>query len=334
LSYFLTEKRNLYINPNIFNAKYKAIIKESKIEYKDILGYSLGVKMLSKLESIIKKIDTRFKYFSYFTKHSDKLSSDEKEKCIKLKKSDEKNFTSFIVNILDIVFFLYSNNKRINSTLKVLSILNVVILYFKNNYQLKLKKETLILFQNSNIEVIFKKIQDEINLVMQTTKFNENTQLEAFYLLIALKEMGNEYGISAETINKYLNIKSNTTEKECIFWNMLLISVLLHYYSDNAEYSESLDFLKQVIKEKIEAIDKQQRSISTELTLLKMDILTCPYLDKNYKKEVLNLFDSKDNQKQEETIKYAMKQKSWFIKWKGFNMNYEVNAKVSQEVYS
>ena len=329
----MSEKRNLYIHPNVFNTKYKVIIKESEVEYKSVINYSLA-KICSKLETLLKKFDSRFKYLSYFVKHSDKLSNDEdKEKVTKLKKQDESDLTKFIINILDIVFFLYSNNKRINTTLKVLSILNVIILYLKNNYQLKTEK--LIRFDKANIEIVFKKIQDEINLVMQTTPFNEHTQLEAFYLLLALKEMGNEYAISDDTINKYLNVKQdNPQPRDYIFWNMLLISVLLHYYADNKEYVESLNFLKEVILAKIKDIDKQQISISTELTLLKMDILTCPHLDEDYKKEVLKLFNITGNQKQTMIINYAMKQKSWFIKWKGFNLNYEVNAKISQEVYS
>jgi hypothetical protein len=333
LNEFLSEKRSLYIHPNVFNTKYKVIIKESEVEYKSVINYSLA-KICSKLETLLKKFDSRFKYLSYFVKHSDKLSNDkDREKVIKLKKQDEGNLTKFIINILDIVFFLYSNNKRINTTLKVLSILNVIILYLKNNYQLKTEK--LIRFDKANIEIVFKKIQDEINLVMQTTPFNEHTQLEAFYLLLALKEMGKEYAISDDTINKYLNVKQdNPQPKDYTFWNMLLISVLLHYYSDNKEYVESLNFLKEVILAKIKGIGKPQISISTELTLLKMDILTCPHLDEDYKKEVLKLFDITDNQKQTMIINYAIKQKSWFIKWKGFNLNYEVNAKVSQEVYS
>jgi hypothetical protein len=205
LKEFLSEKKTLHINPNVFNAKYKVIIKESAVEYKSVINYSLA-KICSKLESMLKKFDDRFKYLAYYAKHSDSLSTQEKGKCIKLKKQDEKIITSFMINILDIVFFLYSNNKRINTTLKVLSILNVIILYFKNNYHLK--KEKLIRFNNANIEIVFKKIQDEINLVMQMTPFNENTQLEAFYLLLALKEMGNEYGISKDTINKYLRINN------------------------------------------------------------------------------------------------------------------------------
>ncbi|WP_286861653.1 antiviral reverse transcriptase Drt3b [Proteiniphilum sp. UBA5510] len=329
---FLSEKRSLYINPNVFNAKYKVIIKESGAEYKSVINYSLA-KVCSRLETLLKKFDSRFKYLSYFTKHPEKLSDDEREKCIKLRKQDEKNLTSFMVNVLDVVFFLYSNNKRINTTLKVLSILNVIILYFKNNYHLK--KEKVIRFDNSNIEIVFKKIQDEINLVMQTTPFNQSTQLEAFYLLLALKEMGDEYAISDDIINKYLCVEKDSRQaKEHTFWNMLLISVLLYYYSDNTEYTDSLDFLKDVIFEKIKGIDKQQRKISAELTLLKMDILACPHLNDDYKKEVLILFGVTDNLKQEEIIKYAIKQKSWFIKWKGFNLNYEINAKVSQEVYS
>ncbi|MGE4432651.1 MAG: antiviral reverse transcriptase Drt3b [Bacteroidales bacterium] len=238
---FLSEKRSIYIDPNVFNAKYKAIIKESKIQYKDILGYTFSVKMLPKLEILFKKFDDCFKYYSYYTKYPEKLSNDEKEKCIKLKKQDEKNLTKFIVNVLDIVFFLYSNNKRINTTLKVLSILNVIIIYFKNNYQLQ--KEKIIRFDKANIEIVFKKIQDEINLVMQTTPFNQNSQLEAFYLLLALKEMGNEYGISDDTINKYLCLKKDERQAEkYAFWNMLLISV------DNSEHTHPLISLKYPAK--------------------------------------------------------------------------------------
>lgn len=329
---FLIEKRTFYLNPNVFNAKYKVIIKESGVDYKSVVNYSLA-KICSRLETLFKKFDDRYKYLAYFNVHTDLLLKDEKDKCIKLKKQDEKALTSFVENILDVVFFMYSNNKRINTTLKVLSILNVIILYFKNNYQLK--KEKIIRFKTSNIEIIFKKIQDEINLVMQTTPFNQNTQLEAFYLLLALKEMGEDYEISDETINKYLSIdKYDRKPEDYRSWNMLLISVLLYYYSDNEKYRGSLAFLKQVIVAKINAISEQQRSISSELTLLKMDLLSCPYLDEVYKKQILDLFGLIDNKRQLEVIEYAKKQKSWFIKWKGFNLNYEINAKISQEVYS
>lgn len=334
LIYFLNEKRSLHLNPNVFNAKYKVIIRESGVEYKSIVNYSLA-KICTKLESILKKFDNRYRYLCYFAKHPDIITDVvNKDICVKLRKQDEKYLTNYIVNILDVVFFLYSNNKRINTTLKVLSILNVIILYFKNNYQFK--KEKIIRFDNTNIEIVFKKIQDEINLVMQTTPFNQNTQLEAFYLLIALKEMGNEYTISDDTINKYLRINRNDElqVEKCTFWNSLLIFVLLHYYSDNKEYADSLSFLEKVIFAKIKGVDKQQRNIATELTLLKMDILACPHLSEDFKRKILVLFGIADIQKQEMIIKFAMKQKSWFVKWKGFNMNYEINAKVSQEVYS
>ena len=43
-----------------------------------------------------------------------------------------------------------------------------------------------------------------------------------------------------------------------------------------------MSFLKEVILTKIKGIDVQQRIISTELTLLKMDILACPYLNEDF----------------------------------------------------
>lgn len=329
---YLKEKRSLFINPNKFNSKYKAIIKETGVEYKTVINYSLS-RICSKLETLLKKFDNRFKYLTYY-KSNLKISEEKREECAKLRNRDEKALTQFIINILEIVFFLYSNNKRINTTLKVLAILNVIVLYFKNNYNLQTVR--LIRIRNSNTEMVFNKIRDEINLVMQTTPFNKNTQLEAFYLLLSLKEMGPEYVIPDITINEYLDMKNGNQKNpsDFKFWNTLLISILLHYYGDLTEFKDSLVFLKEVIKEKIKGVEFSHRDFSTELTILKMDLLTCPYLDDDYKKEILILFGVKNDQDQNEILAFSKTQKTWFIKWKDFNMNYEINAKISQEVYS
>jgi hypothetical protein len=287
-------------------------------------------KIATKLERLLKKFDQQFKYLTYFDNRPDSLSDEEREKCHKIRNNEEIGITRFIVNILGIIFFLYSNNKRINTTLKVLSILNIIILYFKNNYHTKEGK--FIRFSRANQEIIFKKIQDEINLVTQTTPFNKNTQLEAFYLLLALKELGVEYGLTQDIVDKYLCVKNNTNPMDCN-WNMLLISVLLYYYADNEQYSSGRVFLQKVIISKIEREDMKNRKISAELTILKMDILTCPYLNEDFKRKVLSLFGVEQN-KMREILDFSAKQQSWFIKWKKFNLNYEINAKVSQEVYS
>jgi len=331
LNRYLDEKMTFFISPTELNAKYKTIIKESNVDYKNIINYTLA-KIHSRLESLLKKFDIRFRYFSYFTTYPQSLSPNESKKCSRLKNFYERAITTFLVNVLDVTFFLYSNCKRINTTLKVLAILNVIILYIKNDYQVKSKK--FIRFANANKEIVFKKIQDEISLIVQTTPFNKNTQLEAFYLLLALKEMGNEFGIAEEHIKRHLKIKEGSHAEHYTYWNSLLIYVLLHYYSENPEYTNSLTFLKQVIKAKIDQADKEIIGDLTELTLLKMDIMTCPYLDDDYKKNILKSFQITDCAQQEMILKYANIQRAWFVKWTEFNLNYEVNAKVSQEVYS
>lgn len=331
---YLNELKHIYINANSFNARYKMIIKESNVEYKNILNYTLAI-FLSKIEVLLKKFDKRFRYLCYYSNHIEDVPFELRDACINMKNQDEKHLTSFITNAIDIAFFLYSNNKRINTTLKILSILNVIILYYKNNY--KIKDEKIIRFNKSYIETVFKKIQDEIDLVMQCTNFNKNTQLESFYLLLAIKEFGREYLLKQDTINKYLGITDNNIEKtkpEDCCWNALLISVLLHYYSNEIEFISGRKFLQDVIFFKIKSIDLQNRRKSSELCILTMDIMTCPFLEDDFKKQVLCLFDITLEDKQNLILNNSKRQRSWFIKWIGFNLNYEINAKVSQEVYS
>ena len=62
--------------------------------------------------------------------------------------------------------------------------------------------------------------------------------------------------------------------------------------------------------------------------MLLLDSLTCPYLEEDFKIELLGTLDIENKS---EIIEFS---DCWFIKWKNFNLANEIESKKSQEVYS
>jgi hypothetical protein len=74
-----------------------------------------------------------------------------------------------------------------------------------------------------------------------------------------------------------------------------------------------------------------KRKKKTELVLLLFDLMVCPYLDVEYKRKILTLFNISDKNIQNEILKFKRNQKYWFTKWENFNFSKEIKAKVANE---
>lgn len=261
------EKSELYFSANNVITRFKSIVKKTKVDYKDIMNYSLAV-----LDNRTKKLISKW--------HS--LSNEERNH--KIEKQFEKGFWE----ILDVSFFLYSVSPRVNSTIKLCLIISKIISFLK-------KSKT-----NNNIEPfslnskhnIFKKIFDEISLILQKNKSKKETQIETLYLLIALTQLGKEYRLTPKVLCSYFNIdycdKKITIKTEL---NYFSITVLLFYIKDIQMYLAIKNELKKYILTLFERHRNLDWKSNTELVLLLLDTLTCPYLNEkiytNDKKELL-----------------------------------------------
>lgn len=327
----------LYFSSNNVITRFKSIIKESEVEYKDIMNYTLAV-----LDNKTKKLIKKYKSF-------------ENEVTIKTQKEFEKGF----LEILDVTFFLYSVSPRVNSTIKVCLIIDRINTFLKKNKTNQYKEP----FSSNNKHNIFKKISDEINLVLHKNKSKKETQIETLYLLIALSQLGREYRLSINVLCSYLNATINKDNSVCFKTelNYFSITVLLFYIKNIRAYVPILEELKNIILEKFKTGRIYGWKDDTELVLLFFDILTCPYLNNEvrshlklkvkdaktrgsrslkkyikelkdekykYKKELLSLVDIKENQ-----ITLIEQEKFWFTKWTEFDFGLELQAKRSQEVY-
>lgn len=307
-------KYKIYVSSNKLITRFKTIIKETKVEYKDILNYVLA--------SIDKKVE---KLISTY---------DESEKNLK----KEKAYTEALLQILDVTFFLYSVSPRVNSTIKLCMVIDKITSFLNRNN--KDKSET---FSFDNKHRVFKKISDEVSQVLNKNKSSEHIQVETLYLLVALRELGREYRLDVKLLCKYFNIgRDDTDEKkfEISSLNYFSITVLFFYIKDADRYKylryELIKYVTTIFK--TEGRDNIRKK--AELVFLLMDMLTCPYLDDQtktnkddkyrYKKKLLSLsgVDSANH------IGIIEKEKFWFTKWTDFKFGWELESKRSQEVYA
>ena len=289
------KKYCFYISANKLITKFKKIIKEANIPYKDILNYTLACidRKTLKLIDIYNEIDEKNKF--------------------------EKKVTEAVLELLDFTLFLYCVSPRVNTTIKLSLILSKLIKF------IKLKGN----FYHDNRHIIFKKIYDDIFLVLKKNKSSKYTELETLYLLIALKELGKEYRLDNNILCNYFNIDQKVKSRDhCL--NYFSITVLLFYIGNKKRYRDIKDTLKEHIRCKFEKVQKNNRIKMTELTILLFDLLSCPFLEDDFKKELLEYYDITNVS---EVNKIVARKDYWFTKWDNFDFGKELEAKKSLEVY-
>jgi hypothetical protein len=332
------KKLNFECDSNHLITRFKILVKESNVEYKDIMNYTLAI-INKRVERSISKFE---KYYAVLVnlKSKGKLSDEQLKKMVK----QEKAFTDYIIEILDFTFFLYTVSPRVNSTIKLSTILSVVLLYYKGKYKFKtgnlLNPKEYIYFsrfdeQNSNRELILKKISDEINLILLKNKSEKHIQIETLYLFIILRELGKNYKLTQNDLIEYFKLTRNEISNNLEFDyepNYFVITVLLFYIRNTHGYEEVKKAIKTAIINKIANVDEDKRKKSAELVLLFFDILVCPFVDNKFKREVMVLFNI-PVLLHFDMLNFKKEKKYWFTKWDNFNLAKELTAKKSLEVY-
>jgi hypothetical protein len=331
-------KLNFECDSNHLITRFKILVKESNVEYKDIMNYTLAI-INKRVERSISKFE---KYYAVLVnlKSKGELSEEQLKKMVK----QEKAFTDYIIEILDFTFFLYTVSPRVNSTIKLSTILSAVLLYYKGKYKFKtgnlLNPKEYIYFsrfdeQNSNRELILKKISDEINLILLNNKSEKHIQIETLYLFIILRELGKNYKLTQNDLIEYFKLTRNKISNNLEFDyepNYFVITVLLFYIRNTHGYEEVKKAIKTAIINKIANVDEDKRKKSAELVLLFFDILVCPFVDNKFKREVMVLFNI-PVLLHFDMLNFKKEKKYWFTKWDNFNLAKELTAKKSLEVY-
>lgn len=316
----LDKKFNIYLSANNVNAQIKAIVRECQIEYRDIANYLLE-KIGQRIDAFLNRYEYGFKKYEHLMSKEDTNKDEVKGHAQRA----ERQLTSYLVSLIDVVFFVFNSNRQVNTTLKLQKIMNTVVLYAKRYGDFKVDPK--IRFQTISKDIIFKKILDEIALVLSTTDSHRNTLHESLYLLILAKELGNTYMLVPEVIKSFI-------EKSKLQYNLFACIILLYYYANHKCYDALKNSLKGEIVKKYKLVAESERKRNSELTILTADMMTCPFVDDAYKLNLLTLIGITEIEDQRMILRFAKKQKYIFTRWTMFNINKELQAKISQEVYS
>lgn len=265
--------------------RIKIIIKEANIEYKDIINYSIAIIEAKTYTAIVELKNT-----------------DNKEIYIKM-------FISYILNILDLVFFIYSVAPRVSATIKVVSLVSKLLVFLKENGD----------FKKYQKELLYKKIFDEMYQIIKINVNKNYVQNETLYLLITLAELADNYHIESRSLKEYFCSED---------MNYFTIVTLLFYIKDKGGYDDINQTIIDAAKDKFKNCNKDTLKRNTELIMLLLDLLSCPFIADENKKKLLSDFGIEKHQSN-----YINFRKEWFIKWKDFNLADEIERKKSQEVY-
>lgn len=285
-----------YIHKKSLITAFKAILKETKTEYKDVVNYTFSI-VESKTKDILKKY-------------------------IKAEYSS-KSYSSLIyttISIIDFCFFIYSVSPRANSSIKLSRVLKLLIDFAKTD-KVKLDER----------HIIFKRIYDNVDFIVKKYETTAYTQVETLYLINIIAELGRDYWLSEKTLVSYFGGKYKS-EKTIVFsddMNYFSITSLLFYMKDKVRYSRARLAIKKTIRKKFES-SSQNRSKDSELIHLLLDCISCPYLSEHFRKSLLKIYGVSGSRLQNEMMNITP---SWFTKWRDFHFSKELDAKQSDEVY-
>lgn len=326
----LNHKFSFYFNPDSLITQYKILIKESSVDYKDVLNYSLAL-----LNTIVENNLVNFEniYFSYLDKIKSNEISD--KKIIDKLNKVEDSLTTHLVNFIDFVFFIYSVSPRVNSTIKTCHILSKILTFYK----IKNKSDKKFIINSNNRNRIFKKILDESSLIIKKNSISEFAKLETLYLLTVIRELDSVFRIPEVRIEKFVGYDNVNNEIPNNKLNYFSIVVLLYYFGHSKKYPTLKTALLNYIEKYIKSFPVEKRGKSSELTHLILDLIACPYIKDIYKIKIYSIYKNYTLKSELLSVRkliYFNKKhvKYWFTKWERFNLAKELEYKKSQEVYS
>lgn len=276
---------------------YKAIIKESKVKYGDLLNYTFHI--------VEKKLNILLKVYLGCSKDT----------------QDQRCLIKAILGIMEFSFFAYSASPKVNHTIRICRMISTATIFLNSK---QIPSELKHLF--------FKYAHDNILQVIEKNQADIDHEIETLYLLVSLAQIGREYWLPESTLARYFGItrdKSSNQYQQDRFMNLFSITVFFTYVQDKKRYASLRDFVVKRVIERLRYL-KEYWPHDAETLMLMLDFIVCPYVDQTAKTTAGSIFSLDASS----LSAIQAVNRHWFTAWgSDFDLGKELDAKRSREVY-
>ncbi|MDM7955928.1 antiviral reverse transcriptase Drt3b [Blastomonas sp.] len=285
------------LNANRLIVGYKTVIKESKVEYSDLLNYTFAI-IENKVDIIIG---------AYLASDGDHI--------------DRRRMVNAIIALLEFSFFAYSASPKVNHTIRMCRMVATAVGFLTSRQ-----------FPHELKHLLFKFVHDNIREMLAKNKMSSHREIESLYLLIVLSGIGREYWLPEEAVASHFLIKWD--EKSGVylrekFLNHFSITVLLSYVKNKVRYAKLRAFIEAQALAKLDFV-KTHCPNDAEALMLFLDLVVCPYVSVATQNSAGAIFGLDAAQLAE----LQAVNSHWFTAWGDkFDLTKELDAKRSRDVY-
>ncbi|GBF52072.1 hypothetical protein LPTSP4_36100 [Leptospira ryugenii] len=219
------------------------------------------------------------------------------------------DYKNSLLLILEASFYFYALEPSVNSSYKLCQILIMVNRFFKGHFP-------------QHAELIAERTVELSREFFHNYKFEDNdyiafVPLEKLNILLAIRELGDEYLLPIQVIDSIFNFDSD----EVSYFDLMSF---LYYVKNNEDYSLLKDKALKIIDKKLENLEKINEN--AELAYLFLDTIACPFIDNGYRKSlILNMCKIHMSSASLALVDFEKELSDneiddWFIQWKELDL--------------
>lgn len=275
-------------------------------DYKDITSFLLGL-IHKRMMSLLAVFNSLYSEYARASENGyiNELGTKTKERY-------EREFISFCLEIIEILFFILCCDMRMSTSIKVVSLVNKLQMFVRGRYDIDDYVKSAK-FPSALAEQVDDKISDELASLLINTRPCSYNLMETLNVLELEKVMKKKNQIMPSVLLGFLSKIEPLAEN----LNFLTVFELMHFIKDDSRYGTLQETLTEWIDGKIKSLSESETS-DTESVLTFMEAMSCPWVDIADKRKYAKiLFGDRDFEK---VCRFAEKQKDLFVQWRDFNL--------------
>ncbi|RTS12268.1 antiviral reverse transcriptase Drt3b [Pseudomonas aeruginosa] len=220
-------------------------------------------------------------------------------------------FTNFYSFTIRAIFHFYSINPSHRSSVKLCTAVKLACMFYEKHMP----------YEVDNIKTLVYQLCKEFftgsgHLGALATDRNASL-LEAMNILALCKELGPQYFLPKEALHGIAKLSSDE------HLNYFEIISLLYYIGEEPFYIEAKNKIQESIKHHLVYIDDIR--VNSHKIHLVLDLLTCPYLDIELRKETASrlyelVHNSKPGKEKLKNLLTFFDENIWFVNWRSFDL--------------